>query len=41
MYTVKWRGKASDCEYEVMNTLDKIGQACVDVHDDDILQATA
>ena len=36
MYAVKWRGKASECEYEVMNTLDKIGQVCVDVHDDDI-----
>lgn len=35
MYAVKWRGKVSECEYEVANTLQKIVEVCAQTHDCD------
>lgn len=35
MYAVKWKGKASECEYEVAKVMRKIAETCVQACADD------
>lgn len=35
MYAVKWKGEASECEYEVAKVMRKIAETCVQACADD------
>lgn len=41
MYAVKWKGEASECEYEVAKVMRKIAETCVQACADDAFTTTS
>lgn len=41
MYAIRWKGKASECEYEVTKIMHKIAEICVQAHADDALTTSS